>query len=111
MLVKLVGSGQELENLEKSVSSALGGLGLSDFVKVESTDDAAYKTELGISANPALCIEEESIEFKDMIFEGTVPDQAELSSMFASIFGGGESEAGCSTDSCGSGGCGTCSSH
>lgn len=69
MLVKLVGSGLELENLEKSVSSALAGLGLSDFVKVESTNDAAYKVELGISANPALCIEEESIEFKDMIFE------------------------------------------
>ncbi len=112
MLVKLVGSGQELENLEKSVSSALAGLGLSDFVKVESTDDAAYKAELGIEANPALCIEEDSIDFKDMIFEGTVPDQAELSSMFASIFGGGESGEGCSTgDSCGTGGCGSCSSH
>lgn len=46
MLVKLVGSGEELSNLEKSVSSALAGLGLSDFVKVESTDDSAYKAEL-----------------------------------------------------------------
>lgn len=109
MLVKLVGSGDELANLEKSVSSALAGLGLSEFVKVESTDDASYKAELGIEKNPALCIEEDSIEFKDMIFEGTVPDQAELSSMFASIFGGSEGGESCGTDSCGSGGCGTCS--
>lgn len=109
MLVKLVGSGEELANLEKSVSSALAGLGLSEFVRVESTDDAAYKAELGIKSNPALCIEEESIEFKDMIFEGTVPEQAELSSMFASIFGGSEGGDSCGTGSCGTGGCGSCS--
>lgn len=33
----------------------------------------AYKMELGITQNPALCIEESSIHFKDMIFEGVVP--------------------------------------
>jgi hypothetical protein len=110
MIVKLVGSGSELENLSQTVALALSELGLSDFVKVESVDDAAYKTELGISQNPALCIEEDSIEFKDMIFEGSVPEKAELVSMFASIFGGATDESSCSSDACGSG-CGSCSGH
>lgn len=41
--------------------------------------------ELGVTANPALCIEESSIDFRDMIFEGVVPEKQELVSMFASI--------------------------
>lgn len=86
MLVKLVGSGSELENLTNIVASALSELGLSDFVQVTSTDDSAYKTELGIEKNPALCIEEESIEFRDVIFQGSIPEHGELVSMFSSIF-------------------------
>jgi hypothetical protein len=108
MLVKLVGSGQELQNLESAVSAALAELALSDFVKVESTDDAAYKTELGIEKNPALCIEEESIDFRDMIFEGSVPEKAEIVAMFSSIFGSETAGSCSSSDSCGSG-CSGCS--
>jgi hypothetical protein len=36
---------------------------------------------------PALCVEEESINFRDMIFEGVVPEQSELVSLFISLFG------------------------
>ena len=64
--------------------------------------------ELGITGNPALCIEETSIDFKDMIFEGIIPEQVELDSMFTSILGSSEMEgdSGCS-GACSSGGCGT----
>ncbi len=107
MLVKLVGSGADLKTLEDSVSKALSELSLNDFVRVETTDDEAYKAELGISALPALCIEEDSIDFRDMIFEGTVPEVSELVSVFASIFGS-DTASGCSSDACGSG-CSGCS--
>lgn len=69
MIIKLVGSGAEFENLENLVIKSLTELALIDAVKVEKTDDANYKLELGVTENPALCIEEESIEFKDMIFQ------------------------------------------
>ena len=107
MHIKLVGSGEQLEQLHQMVISSLTELGFIDVVIVETTDDVAYKMELGITQNPALCIEEETIEFKDMIFEGVVPEKSELTSMFVSILGSTESEegGGCSTG----GSCGTCS--
>jgi hypothetical protein len=61
--------------------------------------------ELGITENPALCIEEESIEFRDVIFQGIIPEKAEIKSLLISIVGGEESGG----DSCGTGGCGSCS--
>ncbi|MFZ4461598.1 MAG: hypothetical protein ACOYN2_03545 [Patescibacteria group bacterium] len=85
MLIKLVGQGAELEALTLLVNESLLELGLKDLVSVETTTDEAYKMELGITQNPALCIEESSIDFKDMIFEGVVPEKAELNSMFVSI--------------------------
>lgn len=85
MLIKLVGQGAELEALTSLVNESLVELGLKDLVNVETTTDEAYKMELGITQNPALCIEESSIDFKDMIFEGVVPEKAELNSMFVSI--------------------------
>ena len=69
MIIKLVGSGAELENLENLVIKSLTELALIDAIKVEKTDDVNYKLELGVTENPALCIEEESIDFKDMIFQ------------------------------------------
>lgn len=87
MLIKLVGSGSQLAALSSATHTALSKLNITDFVSIEETDDTHYKQELGISANPALCIEESSIDFRDMIFEGVIPDQDEMVSMFASIFG------------------------
>jgi hypothetical protein len=69
MIIKLVGSGTELDNLQSLVEKALVELVLEDAVKLQTTDDASYKLELGITENPALCIEEESIDFRDMIFQ------------------------------------------
>lgn len=108
MIIKLVGSGPELENLQNLVQQSLTELALADSVKIETTDDPAYKMELGITENPALAIEEESIEFRDMIFQGEVPAYEEIKSMFISILGDDEDHGGgsCSTEW----GCGTCDS-
>lgn len=69
------------------MTQALSELALDDAVKVQTTDDAAYKMELGITENPALAIEEESIDFRDMIFQGEIPVYDEIKSMFISILG------------------------
>lgn len=87
MIIKLIGHGNELENLKSLVTQALSELALDDAVKVQTTDDAAYKMELGITENPALAIEEESIDFRDMIFQGEIPVYDEIKSMFISILG------------------------
>lgn len=113
MIIKLVGEGEDLARLEALVNVSLTELGLAELVTLETTADPAYKMELGITQNPALCIEESSIDFKDMIFEGVVPEKSELTSMFVSILGTSDSESGggCSTGgscgSCSSGGCGS----
>jgi hypothetical protein len=109
MKIQLVGTGEQLESLNTLVTRALTELALDDAVTVSITDDAAYKMELGITENPALCIEEESIDFKDMIFQGEVPEYDEIKSMFISILGDDDDHGGsCGTDSCGTGGCGSC---
>jgi hypothetical protein len=105
MIIQLVGEGTSLTDLEVLVNKALGELSLSDAVTVKISNDPAYKMELGITESPALCIEEESIEFKDMIFQGEVPEYEEIKSMFVSILG--DDDHG---DSCGTGGCGDCGS-
>ena len=87
MIIKLIGSGAELTSLTDLVNKALVELALDDAVTVSTTDDAAYKLELGITENPALAIEEESIDFRDMIFQGEVPAYDEIKSMFISILG------------------------
>ncbi len=108
MIIKLVGSGTELTSLETLVKQALTELALDDAVTLATTDDPAYKLELGITENPALTIEEESIDFRDMIFQGEVPAYDEIKSMFISILGDEEYHG--SGGSCGTGGCGTCES-
>lgn len=75
--------------LQEKISIVLEELGLTDFVSVENTTDEAMKQDLMIKEESALIIEEESINFKDMIFEWMVPEGEELKSMFISIIGGG----------------------
>lgn len=105
MQIKIYGTNPETQELLQRVNFCIEDLGLSDFVKAEIDNSESLKQELNISQEPALVIEEESIDFKDMIFEGITPDVEELKSMFVSIIGGWD-EWG----SCGTGGCGTCSS-
>lgn len=115
MRIALIGSGDKLDQLKILVQKALAELAIDDAVTVYTTDDAAYKMELGITQNPALAIEEESIEFRDMIFQGDIPEYSEIQSMFLSILGDetdNEGLSGCGTCATSdSGGCGTCTSN
>lgn len=104
MQIVIVGSVPLRTDLFNRTSEVLGELWLTDIVKIRELDDEAYKMELGITENPALCIEEESIDFRDVIFQGIVPEKMEIRSLLVSIVGQEES-----ADACGTGGCGTCS--
>lgn len=111
MKIKIYGSNPETHTLFEKVNFSIDELGLNDFITAEITTDETLKNELNISKEPALIIEEESIDFKDMIFEWIVPEIDELKSMFVSIIGWWEGwEWWCSSGSCGScGSSGWCS--
>ncbi len=87
MQVKIYWEWDKSTELTTKVKNILDELGLVDFIKVEETNDESLKTELNIKETPALIIEEESIDFKDIIFEGIIPADEELKSMFTSIIG------------------------
>jgi hypothetical protein len=105
MKIKLFWTEENTSELHTKVLTVLEELGLSDFIKVELTQDEALKTDLSITKEPALVIEEEAIDFQDTIFEGIIPENEELKSMFISIIWGGEGWSCGSKDSDGS--CGT----
>lgn len=110
MIIHLIGSGDEINTLETLVNKSLSELALDDAVKVKISNDEALKMELGVTQNPALAIEEESIDFKDMIFQGEVPEYDEIKSMFISILGDEDDGMG-GCWSCGTGGgCWSCES-
>lgn len=102
MQVKIYGSWEKATELMSKVKNILDELWLVDFIKLEETNDEALKTELGIKEEPALIIEEEAIDFKDVIFEGLIPADDEIKSMFTSIIGGWEGWW-CAPEGCGSG--------
>lgn len=89
MKVIIYGDSIDSQTLEDKIAIVLDELWLKDFIQVEKTTDEALKQELSISEDSALIIEEESIDFKDMIFEGIIPENEELKSMFISIIGWG----------------------
>lgn len=95
MKIKIYWSEANTHELNNRVQICLDELGLVDFIHVEVTQDEALKTELGIEKEPALIIEEEAIDFKDTIFEGIIPENEELKSMFISIIGGSEGGGWC----------------
>ncbi len=85
MQIIIVGSAPLSADLFARTSEVLGELGLADIIKIRESDDEAYKIELGITENPALCIEEESIDFRDVIFQGIIPEKMEIRSLITSI--------------------------
>lgn len=103
MQVKIHGTWDQATELLEKVRNILDELGLVDFIKLEQTDDEVLKTELWIKESPALIIEEEAIDFKDVIFEWVIPEDEELKSMFTSIIWGGEGWGWCAPEGCGSG--------
>ncbi len=104
MKIKIYGDNEKTTELLAKVKASLEELWLNDFIKLEQTHDESIQKEFDIKEEPALIIEEESIDFRDMIFEWIVPNDEELKSMFVSIIGW---ESG---GSCGPGWCGDCSS-
>lgn len=106
MLIKIYWDNQEASDLLTHVQNAIEALWLSELIQSEMTLDENLKQELNISKQPALIIEEDSIGFKDSIFEGMVPEVDEIKSMLISIVwdtSGGQKSGGCS-----SGWCNTC---
>jgi hypothetical protein len=101
--MKIIIYGEEInrKKLENIVQASLEDLWLSDFIKLELTNDENLKKEMNISKEPALIIEEESIEFKDMIFEWQTPPEEEIKSMLVSIIGW-DSWDSCAPSSCSS---------
>lgn len=87
MKIVIVGSHPLSADLFARTSEVLEELKLSDIIKISEQDNEAYKLELGITENPALCIEEESIDFRDVIFQGIIPEKAEIKSLLVSIVG------------------------
>lgn len=108
MIIKILWEEKVSKGLFTKVQNSIEELWLSDFIQLEKiiTDDD-LKKELDIKQEPALIIEEDSIDFKDVIFEGIVPDEEEIKSMLLSIIGWGEGWWGCWT---GDDGCWTCTS-
>ncbi|MFA6080067.1 MAG: hypothetical protein WC753_01135 [Candidatus Gracilibacteria bacterium] len=107
MLIRIVGEGPDAETLFSRVQIALEELGLLSDAILERYDTPVYREELHITTTPALCIEESSIDFRDMIFEGVVPEQNEVNNVMISLFGTGESSSSCGT--CSGGSCDACS--
>jgi len=85
MKIKIFWKNNETEKLLNIVKNSLEELGLVDFIQIEETTDEELKKELDFSKEPALIIEEESIDFKDVIFEWMVPEEDEIKSMLISI--------------------------
>lgn len=104
MQVKIFWEWEKTQELTKKVKYILDELGLVDFIKIEETNNNELKKELNIKEIPALIIEEESIDFKDIIFEWIIPEDEELKSMFVSIIWWDM------WDSCAPSSCGSCSS-
>ena len=102
MKIKLYWTEENTSTLLDKVNKSLEELWLSDFINVEVTYDEDIKNELGITKEPALIVEEESIDFKDTIFEWIIPSDEEIKSMFISIIGWWDSESSCAPGWCGS---------
>lgn len=107
MKIIIYGTNEDTNTLLEKVNFAIDELWLNDFIQSEISTDDTIKQELQITQEPALIIEEESIEFKDMIFEWMIPEIDELKSMFISIVGGWEWWGSCSTGWCDTGSCGS----
>lgn len=89
MIIRIVGTSPDADTLLSRVQASLEELGLLSDTTVELYDTPDYRETMKITTVPALCIEEPSIKFQDMIFEWVVPEKTELTSLFVSLFGSG----------------------
>lgn len=85
MEIKVYWKEENTTELINKISSALDELWLTEFIKVQTTVSKELQKELNINKEPALIVEEDAIDFKDVIFEWISPEIEELKSMFISI--------------------------
>lgn len=78
---------EKRKELVNVLNISLEELWLTDFIKLEETNEDSVKEEMSIKEEPALIIEEETIDFKDMIFEWQIPPEEEIKAMLISIIG------------------------
>lgn len=103
MQIKIFWEWDNANELLNRINLSVDELWLSDFIKVISTANKEdLWNDIEVTKTPALIIEEESIDFRDIIFEWIVPEVDEIKSMFISIIGWGE-WWWCSWGSCWSG--------
>lgn len=108
MRIRIFWDSDMSKELFKRVNNSASELGLSDFIEIDETIDEKLKEELWIKSEPALIIEEEEIDFKDVIFEWIVPEEEEIKSMFISIIWWWEGwDWGCSSWWCSDWSCST----
>lgn len=87
MKIVIFWNSTEAENLYKLTKESLDSIWISDFVELIRNDSLDYKKELNISKDSAFCVEEDTLEFKDMIFEWQIPPKLEMDSLIMSIIG------------------------
>ena len=102
MKIIITWSEESKKDLVNTVKLSLDELGLTDFITLEESNDEKLIEEMSIKAEPALIIEEESIDFKDMIFEWQTPADEEIKAMLVSIIWGWDTWSSCAPGGCGS---------
>ena len=100
MNIKILGKNKDSELLFDKVNNILEELWLNDFIKVKKTTSSKLKKEFNIKKEPALIVEEESINFTDIIFEWIIPNDEKLKSIFINIIGWWNDLNGCDTSDC-----------
>jgi hypothetical protein len=91
---------KESDELVNKISLALEELWLNDFIEISQTVDEKLKERVKCSKTPALIVEEENIDFIDIIFEWIIPSDEEIRSMIVSIIWW-NSTPNCATPECG----------
>lgn len=69
MIIRIVGTSPDTDTLLTRVQVSLEELGILSHTTLEIYDTPEYREQMKITTLPALCIEEPSINFRDMIFE------------------------------------------
>lgn len=104
MKIVIYWNNEESKNLIDITNESLNSIWLNDFIEVTNENSEEYKKTLSITKDYAFCIEEDSIDFKDIIFEWTTPSREEIDALLISIIGWSNNEW------CSSWWCGSCSS-
>ena len=96
MKIVIFWDNKEALALAVSTREVIDDLGLSEFIAVEEQKASTYKDELSITSDYAFCIEEDALDFRDVIFQWTTPTKEELTWLMISIIGWDVEWEGCS---------------